>query len=242
MLLSPVEDGYVAYDPVADRLHQLNPIAALLTELCDGSRSVPEIITLAEPFLPPGETEAVAKWVAQAREAGLLTDGGDNAVAAARELTAEELLTLTRRLRERGQLQPAYICGKRTMELDPGNSTAWYDFGEICQCVGRREEARAAYQRYFDGNPHDGEVEHLLIALRNEAPPSRASDHAIQHIYKNFAASYEGRMVDDLKYAGPQRMIEAVDSVIGGKTGLAVLDLGCGSGLAGITFRPAPPA
>jgi hypothetical protein len=37
ILLSPVETGYVAYDPVRDYLHELNPVAALLTELCDGN-------------------------------------------------------------------------------------------------------------------------------------------------------------------------------------------------------------
>src|ERR1700761_596871 len=101
VLLSPVEDGYVAFDPVADRLHQLNPVAALLTELCDGSRSVAEISAMAEPFLPPGEGEAVAKWVTQATEAGLLTDADLSGRAG--ELTAAELLKLTKRLRAEGK-------------------------------------------------------------------------------------------------------------------------------------------
>ncbi len=237
VLLAPVEDGYVAYDPVADRLHQLNPVAALLTELCDGSRSIAEIGALAEPFLPPGEGEAVAKWVAQATEAGLLGDSAGDG-AAVRELSAAELSALTKRLRAQGKVQTAYICGKRAMELDPGISEGWYDLGEICQCLGKRDEAKIAYRNYLDAVPDDGEIAHILIALNDEAPPERASDHAIRHIYKNFAASYESRMLEDLKYAGPQRMIEAVDSVIGGKGGLAVLDLGCGSGLAGVTFRP----
>ena len=37
ILLSPVETGYVAYDPVGDRLHQLNPVAALLAEIAVGT-------------------------------------------------------------------------------------------------------------------------------------------------------------------------------------------------------------
>src|SRR5471032_299634 len=110
ILLSPVEDGYVAYDPVQDRLHHLNPVAALLTELCDGSRGIAEIGALAEPFLPPGETAAVATWVAEATAAGLLADG-DGAASAAGELSAEALLKLTKRLRQRGQVLTAYICG-----------------------------------------------------------------------------------------------------------------------------------
>src|SRR4051812_18938488 len=106
MLISPVEDGYVAYDPVLDRLHQLNPVAALLTELSDGSRSLDDITALAEPFLPPGESAAVARWIAQAREAGLLVDGTDQA-AAPRELSPDELSQLTKRLREQGKVQTA---------------------------------------------------------------------------------------------------------------------------------------
>ena len=41
--ISPVEGGYVAYDPASDNLHQLNPTAALIVELCDGRRTVAEI-------------------------------------------------------------------------------------------------------------------------------------------------------------------------------------------------------
>ena len=49
ILLSPVENGYVAYDPASDRLHHLNPVAALIAELCDGSRGVEDIRALAGP-------------------------------------------------------------------------------------------------------------------------------------------------------------------------------------------------
>lgn len=235
VLLSPVEDGYVAYDPATDQLHQLNPVAALLTELCDGSRSVEEITAMAEPFLPPGESAAVGKWVAQATEAGLLTTEAGG--AAAGELSTEALFKLSKRLRQRGKAQTAYICVKRVVELEPQNTDAWYDLGDITHYLGRRDEAREAYQKYFDTNPGDGEVEHLLIALKDGPPPERASDRAIQHIYKNFAASYENLMLEDLKYAGPQRMLEALDSVVGGRGDFAMLDLGCGSGLTGQTFR-----
>ena len=235
ILLSPVETGYVAYDPVLDRLHQLNPLAALLTELCDGNRSDEEIRDLAGPLLPEGKTGEIDRWIDDGIKAGLLVrEGGDSG---GRELSAEELSTLTRRLKETGKFQSAYLCGKRTVELTPDDWDAWYELGELAQCVGRREEARGAYQKYFDANPQDGEIEHLLIALRDDAPPPRASDRAIQHIYKSFAASYESRMLEDLKYVGPERMQDALKPHLGERTGLAILDLGCGSGLAGVSVK-----
>jgi predicted TPR repeat methyltransferase len=237
ILLSPVEGGYVAYDPALDRLHQLNPVAALLTELCDGSRSVEEIRDLAGPLMPEGKIGEIDRWIDDGIKAGLLVwEGGE--AAGGRELSAEELATLTKRLKATGKFQSAYLCGKRTVELAPDDSDAWYELGEVAQCVGRRDEARAAYQKYFDSNPEDGEIEHLLIALRDDAPPPRASDRAIQHIYKSFAASYESRMREDLRYVGPERMQDALQAVIADRTGLSILDLGCGSGLAGVSMRP----
>jgi predicted TPR repeat methyltransferase len=235
ILISPVEDGYVAYDPVQDNLHQLNPMAALLTELCDGSRTVAEIGDVVAPLLPEGQLGEVDRWVQDGIKAGLLVWEG---AKSAPELSAAELVKLTKRLRELGKVQTAYICGKKTVALEPENWDAWYDLGEISQCVGRREEARVAYQKYFDARPDDGEIEHLLIALRDDAPPPRASDRAILHIYKTFAASYETRMLDDLKYAGPQRIEDGLKAVIGDRRELRVLDLGCGSGLSGAMIKP----
>jgi tetratricopeptide (TPR) repeat protein len=85
-------------------------------------------------------------------------------------------------LKEYGNVQPAYLCTKKAVELNPTDWDAWYDLGDLCQSVGRRDEAREAFQKYFDTHPDDAEIEHLLIALKDEAPPARASDRTIQQI------------------------------------------------------------
>ena len=41
--LAPVDDGYWAYDIQTSKLHHLNPLAALILELSDGSRTATEI-------------------------------------------------------------------------------------------------------------------------------------------------------------------------------------------------------
>src|SRR6266700_3589123 len=208
VLLSPVENGYVAYDPVSDRLHHLNPVAALIAELCDGSRSIDDIRELAGPLMPEGKMGEVDRWIDDAMKVGLLTWQGSES-ANRRELSAAELYTLAKRLKQSNKVQTAYLCGKRVVELKPDDWDAWYDLGEICQCVNRREEARAAYQKYFEAHPEDAEIEHLLVALRADTPPPRSSDRAIQQIYKGFAASYASRMLEDLKYHGPERLARA---------------------------------
>src|SRR5580704_3482817 len=138
LLLSPVENGYVAYDAKRDWLHQLNPIAALLAELSDGTRSPEEIRALVAPLLPADQSVTIDRWFENGKKVGLLIEeaGGETV----RELTADELLGVTKKLRQVGAVQAAYLCGKRTVELAPENWDAWYDFGEIAQCVGKREE------------------------------------------------------------------------------------------------------
>jgi len=237
ILLSPVENGYVAYDPISDKLHQLNPMASLLAELCDGTRSVEDVSALVRPLLPPDRADAVERWVDEGMKSGLVVSS-DAAQGAHREFTGAELYTLAKRLKEHGNVQPAYLCTKKAVELNPTDWDAWYDFGDLCQSVGRREEAREAFQKYFDTHPDDAEIEHLLIALKDEAPPARASDRTIQQIYKDFAWNYENRMRVDLEYKGPERLADAVRTVIGEPSDFVILDLGCGSGLAGETLKP----
>ena len=74
----------------------------------------------------------------------------------------------------------------------------WYRLGELAHIVGRRDDARAAYERYFERHPDDAEVEHLLIALRDAAPPARMSDHAVLQLYARFAEFYDENMTGDL--------------------------------------------
>ena len=74
-MLSPVEGGYVAYDPARDRLHRLNPIAALLAELCDGSRMSEAIRELAGP-VPEGQAGEIDRWIDDGVKAGLAGVGG----------------------------------------------------------------------------------------------------------------------------------------------------------------------
>ena len=236
LLLSPVESGYVAYDPARDFLHQLNPVAALLAELSDGSRSLEEIRGLVAPLLPPDQAATIDQWVANGKKIGLLTDEASGEQP--KEFTADELLAVTKKLRMVGAVQAAYLCGKRLVELAPDNMEAWYDYGEIAQCVGKRDDARTAYEVYFKAHPEDGEIEHLLIALADGAPPPRASDQAILTIYKTFAASYDTRMRDDLKYVGPETLMTLARPFLSKDSGLTVLDLGCGSGFAGLVLKP----
>src|ERR1700719_3391000 len=234
--LSPVENGYLAYDPVADRLHELNPVAALIVELCDGTRTVEEVRELVKPALPEGAADEVDRWIGEGIQAGLFTRGEHP--TGRQELSAEELTKLAKRLRRNGQIQTAYLCQRRATELIPDNSNAWSVLGELAHILGRRDQTRAAYERYLELEPDDEETRHLLIALRDEPPPPRAPDVVIQQLYQRFSSFYEFNVCEELYYEAPQRLHDLIKQVVGDRQELAVVDLGCGSGLAGLRLKP----
>lgn len=236
--LSPVENGYLAYDPAADRLHELNPVAALIVELCDGTRTTEEVRELVKPFLPEGAAEVeVDRWINEGLQVGLFTSGNGNS-AARQELSAEELTKLAKRLRDKGKIQTAYLCQRRVTDLTPRDAHAWSELGELAHILGYRDQTRTAYEKYLELEPDDAETKHLLIALRDEPPPPRAPDECIQQLYQRFSSFYEFNVVEELYYEAPQRLYDLLKAVLGDRQELSVLELGCGSGLAGLRLKP----
>ena len=237
VLLAPVTDGYVAYDPVSDQLHRLNPTAALIAELCNGRRTLDEVHRIVEPLLPPGRTADVERWVQQGLDVGLL-QVDERAAGRCREFSPDELCDFAERLWEHGKVQTAFLCQKQALELRDDDVDICCALAELAQVAGRREEACAAYERCLELSPEDAEIRHLLSALREDAPPARVPDDCIRQLYRRFSTFYESNVRDELDYQGPERIRELVNVVTNNRGGLASLDLGCGSGLAGVELKP----
>jgi predicted TPR repeat methyltransferase len=237
VVLAPVENGYLAYDSASDQVHELNPMAALIAELCDGSRSVDEIRDEVAPLLPEGGAAGVQGWIDDAVRAGLLILDGTVA-GNHRDLSAEELHDVAKRLRRAGKVRLAFQCQQTVVKLAPDDPDAWCYLGELAHIVGERDEARAAYEKYLSLEPDDAEVKLILVALRDEPPPSRAPDEFIQQLYERFSSFYEKNICDDLDTQAPDRIRELAQAAMGDRTSLALLDLGCGTGLAGVQLKP----
>ncbi len=235
-LVAPVGDGYVVYDVEEDQLHHLNPSAALIVELCDGSRHLDQIRAALLPLLGESGWEDCVRWIDEAERTGLLVSGPPAGLGGA-EVSANRLVELADRLRSDDRVLAAFVCQTHAAELAPDEPLMWCRLGELAHIVGRRAEAREAYERYFERHPEDAEVEHILVALRDDAPPARASDQFIEQLYSRFASFYDTNMCDELEYRAPRRLFEVVSPTLAGRDQLDVLDLGCGTGLNGELLR-----
>jgi predicted TPR repeat methyltransferase len=231
-------DGYLIYDVNARRVHHLNPAAALVFELCDGTRVLADLRTELEPLLGADAWEETRAWVRGALRHGPLQTGAapppDPRLA-----SPEACAALVASLRNDDQPLAAYICQHRLAELAPDDADAWYRLGDLAQILGRRQDARAAYERYRDLLPEpDTAMDLMLVSLRDEEPPPRAPDRCVAQLFESFAQTYDEHMVEQLQYCAPELLMASIARAHSGLRDLDVLDLGCGTGLSGERLRP----
>jgi len=244
--IAPVEDGLIVFDAGRDEIHHLNALAALIVELCDGKRTTKEIGAALRPIVEERGGIAIKDRMAAEIDAWL-DDALDRGIVSfeppdknrQRELDAGELQDLASTLRERGETRKAFLCQRRAAELAPDDPDQWYALGELAHIEGDRLTARRAYERYLEFEPGDAEVAHMLVALNDLPPPPRAPDESVIQLFDRFAEFYDENMQDDLAYRAPELLIGAIEeNWPRPPSGLDVLDLGCGSGLAGELLRP----
>lgn len=229
-----VEDDYLVYSLTTGKLHRLNSAAALLFELCDGKRSVDAICQLVTDA---GEQDPAPlhAWLELASKQQLLTDRQQDPSSAAPG--AEVFAQKSSRLRDTGEVLAAYVCQHQATQFAPDDTGHWLELGELAHILGRRSEARAAYECVVQLSPENAEARHILRALNDETPPDRAPDDCILQLYARFSGFYEQNMVEDLGYEAPQRIAEILQRFYGDSDSLKVLELGCGTGLAGTVLR-----
>jgi predicted TPR repeat methyltransferase len=152
------------------------------------------------------------------------------------DLIADRRYDLARAYAADGDLAAAADLYLQATELAPGFASAWFALGEARAALGDRDGARAAFERAQVADPEDRHGAALHLARLGAADPATAALHGyVRTLFDQYAPRFD-RALEDLSYAGPALLREAVTAH--GKRFGTMLDLGCGTGLAGAAFRP----
>jgi predicted TPR repeat methyltransferase len=143
----------------------------------------------------------------------------------------------------RGDFAAAADILLQTIELAPAFATAWFALGAIRDRLGDRDGAIAAFAKATENDPDDYHGARLQLArlgAGDAAPPM--SEPYVRRLFDQYAGRYDTALTERLGYRGPQLLRDAVEAAMrpaGRPPHLAnMLDLGCGTGLAGAAFRP----
>ena len=143
----------------------------------------------------------------------------------------------------RGDFSGAADILVQALELAPGFATAWFALGAIRDRLGDRDAAIAAFERVRAADPEDYHGARLQLARLGAADATPAMTPTyVRRLFDQYAGRYDQSLIEHLTYRGPALLRDAVEAVARSagrpmRFG-SVLDLGCGTGLAGAEFRP----
>jgi predicted TPR repeat methyltransferase len=153
---------------------------------------------------------------------------------------AEAMTNLGAVLQLRGDIAGAETFYRRAIETNPGLAEPAANLGRLLQSLGRIEEAAHVFSSALARGLDAGLFGHLLDAASGHSS-ARAPVSYVRETFDAFAAEFEQRLVGELKYEVPSRVAALVlgDAGRGQRPRLDILDLGCGTGLAGIALAAA---
>jgi predicted TPR repeat methyltransferase len=158
--------------------------------------------------------------------------------ASSGNLVADRRYAFGRELASRGDLAAAADLFGQAAEVEPAFAAAWFALGETAAELGDREGAVAAFERALALDPQDRSGAALHLARLGAADPAQAMSRAyVETLFDQYAPRFDGAL-EALAYRGPQLILEAVTRARPAANFAAALDLGCGTGLAGVAFRP----
>lgn len=142
------------------------------------------------------------------------------------------------RLKKRGEIPAAIAELERVVALEPDLQSVRLALGSVWLEAGEAEKAivilspllkpRSAYRMAVAEKLKQAEQ----LKVLHRSPPGY-----IRHLFDQFSQHYDRQMVEDLTYCAPAILRRLADLVGCAKGPVDVLDLGCGTGLAGELFR-----
>ena len=153
--------------------------------------------------------------------------------------TAEVVLAFGEALAAADALPAAIGEYQRAVRLAPNDGRPHWRIAQLWLAAGEPDKAEAAAAVAEELGGADAV---LVNSLRAEAERMRQAERAdagyVRTLFDQFAADYDTRMRGRLGYAAPSILRDLAQYLIDPMGRFDVLDLGCGTGLSGVAFKP----
>jgi predicted TPR repeat methyltransferase len=154
------------------------------------------------------------------------------------ELQPDEdiLFNLANCCRENGAATQAAAYYRQLLDMDPDHTSALNNLAYLCHLEGNYSLAEELYQRLLTLRPDHWGARHMLASLRGSAEATPANEY-VRDLFDQYSSTFEQSLVEKLEYRVPELLIELLNQYDRVTTFKNCVDLGCGTGLAGTTFR-----
>jgi len=138
--------------------------------------------------------------------------------------------------REQDELEKTVIAYRRALQIDPDHLSANKNLAYIYQLLDDSNEAIVLYEHILSLEPDNAQVKHMIAAITGENVAQAPSEY-IREVFDNYSETFEKNLLEELQYTVPASLRDGVDRLNHtSKSFCKCIDLGCGTGLAGIEF------
>ena len=137
---------------------------------------------------------------------------------------------------ELDRLEEAEASYRQAIAVKFDYAEAHYNLANILHKLGRLEEAGASFRTAISIEPNYDEAKHLLASLDGQTTASAPLVY-VERLFDGYASKFEQSLVKKLGYEMPKIIADVILKNHSGIKLGSILDLGCGTGLAGLELR-----
>ena len=138
--------------------------------------------------------------------------------------------------KDKGELDAAIDSCNHAIKIKPDYAEAYSNLGNALKDKGDLDAAVDSYKQAIKIKPDYAEAKHLLASLTGETTKAAPREY-VEDLFDQYAAKFEHSLIENLQYQTPKIITEMIIKRHPRKTLGSVLDLGCGTGLAGLELR-----
>ena len=154
------------------------------------------------------------------------------------DMLADRRFDMALQFFERGDLEAAADLMAQARDIVPHWPPAAFRHGEILAAGGNVAAAAAAFDAYLALDPADCMGAALKLALIGARPmPDSLPEAYIASLFDEYAPRFDRHLTEKLGYDVPQTFAATINRVRPAGM-LRILDIGCGTGLAGVALAP----
>jgi len=140
-------------------------------------------------------------------------------------------------LDEQGQVEQALNAYQKAIGIQPDYVSPHLNIGIMLQKLERFKEAETHYRKVLESQPQNEIAQFMLQSIRGgDTPPDAAPVAHVRSIFNQCAQNFEAILVEKLEYKTPEHLFHMVRPYL--TENMEILDLGCGTGLGALLYRP----
>lgn len=124
---------------------------------------------------------------------------------------------------------------EQSLALRPRDAAVLRGLGQAQLDLGRSSEALESFRKALAILPYDQYAAHMIAALSGES--SRPAAGYVAELFDSYASTFDTHLTGTLHYDLPQLLRSKLTPLLGTAPVGDMLDLGCGTGLAGVALR-----